>query len=60
MGNLQEDASTVATTIACLSTAMLHILKHAQRIVHQLMALVAMKVDHHADTAGIVFVCRGV
>ena len=56
MGNLKHDTSTVTRLVAGLGPSMFHIFQHAQRLIHQFMALVAMDVDHHAYTARVMFI----
>ena len=56
MGNLQHDARAVARLVARLGSPVLHVLQHAQRLVHQLVALAALDVHHHAHAARIVLV----
>ena len=54
---LQHDARAVAgLVVGSFGTTVAHVLKHAQGIVNQLMALVAMYVHHHADTASVVLI----
>ena len=54
MRYLHHDAGSVAV-VAYLGTTVAHVLQHAQGLVYQLVAFVAMNVDHHAYATGIVF-----
>ena len=54
--NLQQDASTVTRLVACLGTTVFHVFQYPERIVHQFVAFASVDVDHHAHSAGIVFV----
>ena len=56
MGYLQHDASTVTRLVARLCSAVLHVLQHAQRLIHQLVALAAMYIHHHAHAACVVLI----
>ena len=56
MWNLQEDTSTITGLVACLSTTMLHVLKHPESVIYQFMAFVSVYVDHHANTTRIVLI----
>ena len=60
MRNLQQDTSTIARLVARLSPTMLHILQHPQSIVHQVMALCAMNIDHHTHSTSIMLIVRAV
>ena len=57
VGYLQHDTRAIAGLVVCtLCTAVAHILEHFQRIVDQIMAFVAVDVNHHTYATGIVFV----
>ena len=56
MRNLNHNTGTVACLIAGLGTSMFHVLQYAQRLIHQFVALAAVDVYHHTDTARVVFV----
>ena len=56
VGYLEHDARSVARLVARLGTAVLHVLQHLQGVVHQLVALAAVDVHHHAHTAGVVLI----
>ena len=56
MGYLDHDARTVARLVSGLGTSVLHVLQHAQRLVHQFVALATMYVHHHAYAAGVVLI----
>ena len=58
MRNLKQYACSITSLVACLSTAMLHILQHFESVIHQFMALVAMNVYNHSNATCIVFVLR--
>ena len=53
--NLHHNACSV-TVFTNLCTTVPHILQHAQCVIHQLVTLPAMNVNHHTHTAGIVFI----
>ena len=55
MRNLQHNAGAVAI-LAYLGTTMTHVLQYPQGIVHQLVALVAVDIYHHANATRIVFI----
>ena len=56
-GDLQHDAGTIARLVVCpFSATMAHVLKHFQCVVYQFVAFVAVNVDHHTNTTGIMFV----
>ena len=56
MGYLYEDAGTVAgLLVRALGAAVTHVFQHSQRLLHQLVALAAVKMCHHTDTTGVVF-----
>ena len=55
MRNLQQNTGAI-TVLADFGTAVAHILKHTQGIVNQLMALVAVDVDHHANTTCVMLI----
>ena len=56
MGYLNHNTRTVASLVARFGTAVLHILQHLQRIVHQLVALASVDVHYHSHAARIVLV----
>ena len=57
--NLEHDARSIARlVVSALGSAVAHILKHLQGIVHQFMALVAMYVDNHTHATGVVLIIR--
>ena len=57
MGNLEHDTCSVASlVVGTFSTAVSHVLKHLQRIVNQLVALVSVNVNHHTDSTCVVFI----
>ena len=57
MRDLQHDAGTIARLVVCpFSATMAHVLKHFQCVVYQFVAFVAVNVDHHTNTTGIMFV----
>ncbi len=54
---LQHNARAVAgLVVGSFGATVAHVFKHAQGIVNQLMALVAMYVHHHADAASVVLI----
>ena len=56
MRNLHHDARTITCLVACFGSSVLHVLQHLQCVVHQLMALATMNVDHHAHTTSVMLV----
>ena len=55
MGYLNHDTGTVARlVVGALGTAVLHVLQHPQRLIHQFVALAAMDICDHSHTAGVV------
>ena len=56
MRNLNHDSSTITCFVTSLGTAMLHILKHSEGTVHQVVTLSAMDIDHHTHTTSIMLV----
>ncbi len=57
MRNLEHDTGTVARlVVGSLSAAVAHVLKNLQGVVHQLMTLVAVDVNHHTYATRIVLV----
>ena len=55
MRNLNHDAGSIAV-LSDFSPTVTHIFKHMQCIIYQFVALTAMDIYYHSDTAGIVFV----
>ena len=58
MGNLNHDTGTVASLVARLSTAVLHVFQYLQCIVNKFMALASMDVHYHTHAARVVLVVR--
>ena len=59
MRYLDHDSGSVATlVVGGLGSTMLHVLKQRQGLIHKLVRLVSLKIDHHAYTAGIMLVLR--
>ena len=56
MRNLYQNACTVTRLVTCFGTAVFHVFKYSQGVVHQFMALAAMNIHNHADATSIVFV----
>ena len=56
--NLHHDTCTVARLVAGFGTTMFHVLKHSQRIVHQLVTLATVNIDNHSNAAGVVLIRR--
>jgi hypothetical protein len=57
MRYLDHYSGTVTTlVIGSLGSAVLHVLKQRQRLIHQLVRLVSLQIDHHAYSAGIMLV----
>ena len=55
--NLEHDTGTVARlVVGTLSATMAHVLEYLQGIVYQLMALVAVDVNHHSYATRIVLI----
>ena len=54
--NLHHNASTVTCLVTSFGTTVLHVLQHAQSIIHQLMTFASMYVYHHTHAARIVLV----
>ena len=54
--NLHHNASTVTCLVTSFGTTVLHVLQHAQGIIHQLMTFASMYVYHHTHAARIVLV----
>ena len=55
MRYLEHDTGSI-TVLTYLRTAVTHILKHLQRIVHQLVTLSAVDIHYHTHAASIVLV----
>ena len=59
MRNLHHDAGTVTgLVVRAFRATVLHVLKHPQGRVYQLVRLVSMNVDNHPHSTGIVLVQR--
>ncbi len=57
--HLEEDAGAVARVhLAAAGAAMLEVLEHRQRLVHDLVGGAPLHVDDEADAAGVVLVLR--
>ena len=56
MRNLHHNTSAVARLVARLSAAVLHVLKHLQCIVNQIMTFSAVYVNHHTHAASIMLI----
>ena len=57
--NLGHDAGTVAVAaVGTFGSAVVHVFKHTQPRVDDLVAAVALQVDDKTDAAGVVFVFR--
>ena len=54
--NLNHYASTITCLVTSLGSTVLHVLQHAQSVIHQLMTLASMYVHHHAYAARVVLV----
>ena len=52
--NLQQYAGSVAGLVACLGSTVLHVLQYLERFVHKVVALAAVDVYYHADSARVV------
>ena len=54
---LQHDAGAVAcSSVSALSASVAHVFEHLQRVVYQLVALVAVNVHYHAHATCVVLV----
>ena len=56
MRNLQQYARAVARLVAGLRATVLHVLKHPQGVVHQIVAFVTVDVNHHAHTTSVMLI----
>ena len=53
---LQHDAGAGASSVSALSASVAHVFEHLQRVVYQLVALVAVNVHYHAHATCVVLV----